>query len=103
MCIFYARRRRRTIQGRVILGQTVTATTATTTTRYATQGIPPYQQGQPYYPLPQSEQHQTANPPPYSPGTMVVSEQPPPYPTEHQGEYYVPKTSYSAIQSAPAV
>ena len=102
MCIFFARRRRRTIQGRVILGQTVTATTATTT-RYATQGSPPYQQGQPYYPLPQSEQHQTANPPPYSPGTMVVSEQPPPYPTEHQGEYYVPKTFYSAMQSAPAV
>ena len=94
MCIFYARRRRRTIQGRVILlGQTVTATTATTT-RYA-MGSPPYQQAQPYYPLPQSEQHQTANPL-YNPGTMVVSEQ-------HQGEYYAPKTSYSAIQSAPAL
>ena len=101
MCIFYARRRRRTIQGRVILGQIVTVTTATTT-RYATQGSPPYQQAQPYYPLPQSEQHQTANPL-YNPGTMAVSEQPPPYPTEHQGEYYAPKTSYSAIQSAPAL
>jgi len=115
MCIFYARRRGRTIQGRVILGQSVTATTATTT-RYATQVNPPYQgqapssysyqQGHPYYPLPQSEQHQTANLPPYNSGTMAGCEQPPPYPTEPQrvsGGVYAPKTSYGTIPLAAAV
>ena len=99
MCIFYARRRGRPIQGRVISGQTVTATTAT-------QGNPPYQQGHPYHPLLQSEQHQTANHPPYSPGTMVVDEQPPPYliePHRASGGVYAPKTSYGAIKLTPAV
>lgn len=115
MCFFYARRRGRSIQGGVIVGQRVTAST-TTTTRYATQGNPPYQgqappyysyqQCHPYYPVTQSEQHQTANPPPYNPGTMAGSEQPPPYPTEPNrasGGVHAPINSYGTIPRAPAV
>lgn len=116
MCIFFARRRKRTVQGRVIGGPSVTATTANNT-RYATQGNPPYhgqappsysyQQGHPYYPFPQSEQQQqAANPPPYNPETVAVSEQPPPYSAEQQeatGGVYVPKPSYGSIPSAPPV
>ncbi|KAL9971895.1 hypothetical protein ACROYT_G018116 [Oculina patagonica] len=93
MCIFYARRRQRTVRyGRVIVRQRVTATTVTTTG--AIQSNPPhpgqvpppvsYQQG---YPPPQYEQQQhTANPPPpYNPGATTASEEPPPYTAAPQG------------------
>lgn len=112
MCIFFARRWRRPIQGRVIAPQNVTTTTVNTT-RYANlpyqgQAPPPYgyPQGRPYYPLPQSEQQQTTNPPPYNPQKTADSEQPPPYSTEPQaasGGVYAPQPSYGTIRSAPAV
>ena len=110
MCIFFARRRRRTVQGRVV------ATTANNT-RYSIQGNPPYygqappsysyQQGHPYYSFPQYEQQQhAANPPPYNPETVAGSEQPPPYSAETQeatGGVNAPKPSYGTITSAPPV
>ena len=115
MCIFFARRRRRTVQGRVIVGRSVTANN----TRYTIQGNPPYQgqappsysyqQGHPYYPFPLSEQRQqisTVYPPRYSPETAAGSEQPPPYtaePQEAPGGVYAPKSSYGTIPSAPPV
>lgn len=111
MCIIVVRRRRRRIhRGRVIVGRRITPTI--TTTRCATQSnpsyrgqVPPsYQQIYPYYPPPQYGQPQTINPPPYNPGTVEASEQPPPYTAESQGGsrgVIAPKRSYGTIPSAP--
>ena len=109
MCIFCACRRRRTIhRGRIIVGQRVTTTTTIRSAPASTQPYPtqaqPYQQGHPYYPPPQYEQHQTNRPPPYNPGPSTASEQPPPYtegPQGGAGRIYTPKPSYGAVASAP--
>lgn len=116
LCIVLACRCRRNHYNRAIAGQGTTTTTVTTTSAIHSnlphQGQVPqsYQQGYPYYPPLQYQQPQqtvTFNcPPPYSPGPMAVSEQPPPYPAEPQGGsggVYAPKTSYGAIPSAPPV
>ena len=65
-----------------------------------------YQQGYPYYPLPQYEQPQeTTNVhQPDNPGAMTASEQSPPYcaePQEGSGGVYASKPSYGAIPTAP--
>lgn len=113
--IFLVCRRRRTRHyGRMIEGQRTTATTLSTTG--AIQSNPPHQgqvppshqQGYPYYPPLQYEQPQQATniPPPYNPGTMPASEQPPPYPGEPQGGsggVYDPKPFYGPMPSAPPV
>ena len=113
MCIIVVRRRRRRLpRGRVIVERRITPTI--TTTRCATQSNPPYmghvppsyQQVYPYYLPPQYGQPQTINPPPYNPGTMAASEQPPPYTAESQGGsggVHAPKRSYGTIPFAPAV
>ena len=99
MCIFFACRRRRSIvrPGRVIVGRRVTSVT---TTRHIPQANPPYtgqvplpyQQGYPYYPPPQYQQHQTAAPPPYNPGVTGPSQPPPPY-----NPVYAPQKTYGAV------
>ncbi|KAL9972170.1 hypothetical protein ACROYT_G018426 [Oculina patagonica] len=105
MCIFFVHRRQRTIRyGRVIEGQRVTATTVTTAGAnvqsnppHPGQVIPP-SYSYPYYPPLQFEHQQhTINPPPYNPGTMAASEQPPPYtevPQGGSGGVDAPKTSF---------
>ena len=108
MCIFCACRRRQTTvrPGRVIVEQRVTTVTTTRTVpqsnpHYPGQMPPSYQQGYPYQPLPQYEQHQAAAPPPYNPGTTRRCEQPPPYSATTQGKLggvYAPQTSYGAVQ-----
>ena len=109
MCIFCACRRRRTVhRGRIIVGQRVTRTTTIRSAPASTQPYPtqaqPYQQGHPYYPPPQYEQHQTNRPPPYNLGPSTASEQPPPYtegPQGGAGRIYTPIPSYGAVASAP--
>ena len=115
LCIFCAYRRRQTTvrPGRGIVEQRVTTVTTTRTVpqsnpHYPGQMPPSYQQGYPYQPLPQYEQHQAAAPPPYNPGTTRRCEQPPPCSATTQGKsggVYAPQTSYGAVPtpSAPHV
>ncbi|XP_078356216.1 uncharacterized protein LOC144641030 [Oculina patagonica] len=58
-----------------------------------------YQPGYPHYPPAQYEQQQhTTNPPPYNPGTMRASEQPPPSYTEATQGVYAAWTIYQYHQ-----
>ncbi|KAL9972165.1 hypothetical protein ACROYT_G018421 [Oculina patagonica] len=115
MCFFYVRRRQRTLSyGRVIEVERAVITATSTTTVANIQSNPPFP-GQeippsyPYHPpleLHFEHQQHTTNPPPYHPGTMAASKQPPPYteaPKKVSGGVNAPSPSFSSAAPPPVL